>query len=674
MQTDKQKKNRPHTDRTLQDRPLLLLLLLTAAALVVFFPELKGGFIFDDPHYVTNNPYLDSLKALFNWPDFWTKRPLYWLSFFIEKQIWGNNPLYFKLVSLVVHILTAFFLVKFVDSVCKIKQYKWNHFAVLTGFAFLLSPLTMEAVAYISGRNNTAGGLFFVMGCWLFAAWFDAAEKKGSVRKAIFSLLCFVAATLFKEIYVVFVALVPALYWWLSEAGARKSILLRVAAAYAGVFILGTLAIAYLNVKPLKQIKYGVIQSYRTANFEPLATNTHSILYSMRLFAFPDRLNIDHDLPVLKDFTYPEAWVSALLLILLGALLFFFRRKLPLALPCYLAYLLLILPSNSVLLRHGAWMIDPLSERNLYAPAMFFSILLVHVIFQIARNPKIRRAIVAILLLTLATRTHMRALDFQNDVSLWKSSIKYSPDRPRPYYNLAVALKNAGELEEALPHARKALALSHVSQCYGLLASILKSLNNNQEAESVLLRGTRKLPGQQSILWNQLGQLYYETGRWEKARKAFQTAIDNKPDFIQPKLSLLYIALAESRIAEAGRLLVQVNLQAEQTARSFKAQELLNIDYESMLLFGRGWYKIETGDIANGIAEVKKSVETNPAFIEPYLLLGQHYYRTGDYQESWNWFLRASKQPEFQRYSKQAGPYMRNLPKLLENPDLDPGL
>ena len=280
MQTGKPKTKSLHTKRTLQERPILLLTLLAVTALIVFFPELKGGFIFDDPHYVTNNPYLDSLKALLNWPDFWVRRPLYWFSFFLEKQMWGNDPLGFKLVSLVVHILTAFFLVKFVDSVCKIKHYTWAYFPVITGFAFLVSPLTMEAVAYISGRNNAAGGLFFVLGCWTFSEWFRSRGKKSSIRIAILSLslLSFVSATLFKEIYIVFLALAPAMYWWLSESSARKSILVRVATTYALVFILGIAAITYVPVKPLSRLKKAVIHSYRHTNLQPLATNAHSVL------------------------------------------------------------------------------------------------------------------------------------------------------------------------------------------------------------------------------------------------------------------------------------------------------------------------------------------------------------------------------------------------------------
>ena len=54
--------------------------------------------------------------------------------------------------------------------------------------------------------------------------------------------------------------------------------------------------------------------------------------------------------------------------------------------------------------------------------------------------------------------------------------------------------------------------------------------------------------------------------------------------------------------------------------------------------------------------------------------LGEYYYAQKKYKESWSRFLDASRTPGFKRYGAAAAPYMRNLQKLLDNPNLDPGL
>ncbi|NOY23662.1 MAG: tetratricopeptide repeat protein [Acidobacteria bacterium] len=653
-------------------KPALLLLVMFALGLVAYAPELKGDFILDDFHYVQHNPNLKNLSTLTRWDRFRHSRPLYWFSFFMEKKLWGNNPAGYKIINLAFHVLTAFILFYFLLHLLELKGIYDRWFALVTSILFLLSPLATEAVSYISGRNNGIGGFFFILGCFLYLKTLDSTNRK---RKLIFfsrSFVSFIAAFLFKEVYIVFVLFYPLLYLWIRPF--KKKYLLLGAGGIIALFIAVLVLSFRVNISPFTQIHSVIVQNRRNFNSRPLATNLYAVAYSFRLSAFPDKLNIDHDLPVLNSLASPKALAAVGILLGIGLLLFLFRKKLPLSFPAYIAYLFLIAPTNSFILRHGQWMIDPLSERNLYACAIFFSIIAVELLTVLIPKPKARHIVFAILLLASGTRTFSRNMDFSNDISLWKSSVRYSPDRARPYYNLAVALKDADRVDEAIPFARKALHLSPQSQCYGLLSSLLMKNGQQKEAESTLREGIRTVEENQAILLNQLGQFYYTQGQFAKARNYLEQALERNKRNLQARLTLMLIQLDDGNLIAAQKNITDTESFIRYTSKTFQAEQLVTDDTWAMLAFGKGLLNFQSGQPQAGIRLCERAIELNPQFTEPMIKLGEYYYSRREYKESWSYFLKAYQTPGFKRYSAGIAPYMRNLQKLLENPKLDPGL
>src|SRR3954452_4545206 len=87
-----------------------------------YWTALRGDFIWDDDHYVSNNPMLRSTDGL---PEIWNFNgwreaargsklvqyyPMTLTSFWIEYQIWGNNPAGYHVVNVFLHATTAFLL------------------------------------------------------------------------------------------------------------------------------------------------------------------------------------------------------------------------------------------------------------------------------------------------------------------------------------------------------------------------------------------------------------------------------------------------------------------------------------------------------------------------------------------------------------------------------------
>ena len=130
-----------------RDRSLWwLVLAIFAGVFVAYAPALRAGFIWDDDAHVTA-PALRSLHGLWL---IWSAPgvtqqyyPLLHSAFWLEHRLWGDAPLGYHLVNLVLHATAAFlfFLVLRRLAIAG---------AWLAALLFALHPLHVESVAWIS--------------------------------------------------------------------------------------------------------------------------------------------------------------------------------------------------------------------------------------------------------------------------------------------------------------------------------------------------------------------------------------------------------------------------------------------------------------------------------------------------------------------------------------------
>ena len=104
----------PRTTTAIRRRALLgLLVLVTLAA---YYPALRGGFVWDDDAYVTQNPTLRDVEGLRRiWfeldavPQYY---PLVHTAFWVEYHLWGAHPLGYHVVNVLLHVLAAALLAR----------------------------------------------------------------------------------------------------------------------------------------------------------------------------------------------------------------------------------------------------------------------------------------------------------------------------------------------------------------------------------------------------------------------------------------------------------------------------------------------------------------------------------------------------------------------------------
>ena len=196
-------------------KTLLQSAILIVATLWIYWPALQGDLIWDDIALVSTNSNLRSLHGLWNlWfatpaSDYW---PLTWTFLWIEWHLWGNQPLGYHLCSLALHIASAFLLWRLL---CRLGlRGGW-----IGALLFVIHPLAVESVAWISEIKNTLSLPFFLLAC---DAWLDAEEQKNSGY--LRSIFYYLAAMLAKTSTVMLPAILLLYCWWKRGRVTRQEI------------------------------------------------------------------------------------------------------------------------------------------------------------------------------------------------------------------------------------------------------------------------------------------------------------------------------------------------------------------------------------------------------------------------------------------------------------------
>ncbi len=195
----------------------ILLLIATATAYV---PAYRGAFIWDDDAHVHENAQLRSLEGLGNiWfrigatPQYY---PLTHTTFWLEWQAWGNEPVWYHITNVALHIIASLLVVRL------LRQYALPG-AWLAGFVFALHPLHVESVAWISERKNTLSIVFALLALIAYPPhqrWSKDDWKRWSLASALY--LC---AVLSKTITCTLPAVLLVVAWWNNGRLTRQDLL-----------------------------------------------------------------------------------------------------------------------------------------------------------------------------------------------------------------------------------------------------------------------------------------------------------------------------------------------------------------------------------------------------------------------------------------------------------------
>ncbi len=159
-------------------RLILLAAVLIGITCAVYWPGLTGGFLFDDEANIVNNTgiHIDTLsperlyQAGLSGQAGPLKRPISMASFALTYYAFGLDPFYFKLVNLIIHVLTGAslgllcYLLLGAPRLPEIAEPERRLAALAVAAAWLLHPFNLAVVLYAVQRMTSLAALFTVWG------------------------------------------------------------------------------------------------------------------------------------------------------------------------------------------------------------------------------------------------------------------------------------------------------------------------------------------------------------------------------------------------------------------------------------------------------------------------------------------------------------------------------
>jgi tetratricopeptide (TPR) repeat protein len=189
--------------------------LLLGLALCCYWPALRGGLVWDDQAHVTR-PELRSVSGLARiWTDLRATQqyyPVLHSAFWLEHRLWGDATLGYHLANVGLQVAAACLLIAVLRRL-------GVQGAGLAGVVFVVHPVCVESVAWISEQKNTLSLVFYV-GSALAYLKFDeirrlpAPGERSAARLYLLAFTLFVLALLTKSVTATLPAALLVVLWW----------------------------------------------------------------------------------------------------------------------------------------------------------------------------------------------------------------------------------------------------------------------------------------------------------------------------------------------------------------------------------------------------------------------------------------------------------------------------
>ncbi|HUL55182.1 MAG TPA: hypothetical protein VLT83_17395, partial [Opitutaceae bacterium] len=195
--------------------------LIFGVTLLAYLPALRGGLIWDDEGHVTRAELqsFDGLRRI--WFELGATQqyyPVLHTAFWLEHRLWGDSPLGYHLLNVLLHATAACLVVAMVrrlfddepSAVARPGRSELAGAAGLAGLIFALHPVCVESVAWISEQKNTLSAAF-CLGAALAYLGFDRDRRPSRywVALGLFGL-----ALLSKTVTATLPAALLVVIWW----------------------------------------------------------------------------------------------------------------------------------------------------------------------------------------------------------------------------------------------------------------------------------------------------------------------------------------------------------------------------------------------------------------------------------------------------------------------------
>jgi tetratricopeptide (TPR) repeat protein len=533
-------------------RPVLQAGVIVLLVFVAYFPALRGGFIWDDDRYVSENPLLtapDGLKRIWFSEHFQSQYfPLVFTTLRFEHMLWGLNPIGYHVVNVLLHGINALLVWALLRRLAPAGAW-------LAAAIFALHPVQVESVAWITELKNTQSTFFFLLALLM---WMRFVDKETARRWRFYTLaLLFYALALFSKTTACTLPAAMVLVLWL-----RKEPLDLRKYVHITLFLILGVAMGLLTVWWEQQTgNLNKEPDVALGGLDRLLIATHALWFYAAKLAWPANLAFSYarwDINPHDPLQY--AWLAGCIVVALvlwrGCKVW--GRGPIVAVVFFVATLSPMLGFFSLYTFRYAFVADHYQ----YAASIGLIALFAAAVSSpaVARHPESRgwkTALSVLLLLVLGVLTWNQAGVYRNIETLWRDTLAKNPNCWMAYNNLGREYARAGRLNEAVDNYRKSVQI-HPGNAEGQfnLGFALASQRNFSEAIQHYTEALSITPGYLKAQYG-LGHALLLEGRFDEAIVQLHKALQIDPNFGPALRDLGGVLMQEGRIDEATNCLQQ---------------------------------------------------------------------------------------------------------------------
>jgi tetratricopeptide (TPR) repeat protein len=600
----------PATKISLAHRPWLLALVLVLVTFAAYTPVWHAGFIWDDDDHLTANHAVAASNGLkMIWSSLHTSRyyPLTLTTFWFERRLWGLDPRPYHLVNIALHAANGVLIFLLLR--------RWRiPGAWLAAMLWLLHPVNVESVAWITELKNTQSGLFFFLSILGFLR-FDAGKNH---RWYVLALACGLAAMLSKPSTVVLPVVLLLCVWW------ERGILQRADIMRVIPFFTMALGMSALTVAEQRGMVLGAgTTEWQLGPAERLGIAGKAVWFYAAKAVWPVRLTFVYPRWDM-DASSPLFWAPLAAVVAVGVILWK-RRSLPGCRAALFGWAFFLVALGPVL-----GFFDVFYFRYSYVADHFQYLACLGLISLAAstgtaickragrRGRDLGTVAAAIALLVLGASTWRQARIYQDLKTLWGDTLMKNPQCWLAHNNLGLVLESLGRVQEAIGHYEQALRIR---------------------------------PDYAEAHYN-LGNTQAQVGRVPEAIGHYQQALRIKPDFSEAHCNLGNVLLQEGKVSDAiGHYEQAVRIKPD------------NAEAHSNL----GNALAQVGRVPEAIAHHEQALRIRPDYAEAHYNLGITLYQTGKREEAIEHFQQALRlKPDYVEAHSNLGIALAQTGKIEE--------
>ena len=471
----------------------IITLLLVILPLLVYVQVYDFAFVWDDTKHIQNqflqNPSWASFTQLFTKPFFAMYVPVSYLLWGILKALAELLSLpvnsIFHLSNVVVHIINGLLVFTI------LKQFIVNKWAVLLGVLFfLLHPIQVEAVAWVSEFRSLLATLFALLSCYYYL--------KNQANLSYLALIFFVLAALSKPSAVVLVPFVFIINYFYYDFKLGKNI--------QKTLPFALIALTFVIIAYAVQSKYDAnVAKYALAVWQRPFAWLDSIVFYLYKIIYPYHLGTSYTLS--PKFITQQWWFYPLALVpfALGYFLWL-RRKTQLILVFAVVLFVAGFFTTSGFVSFSFSRYSLVADRYIY-----FAMIGTALVVANLADRKYWQVLLFGVLLIFAVLSAFRQIPiWQNPIKLWSHSVNYEIDKNYAYNNLGTSLIS------------KAIAFGDIKKYQQADVYFDKALRHFSKNKHKI-----------SQIYFNKGSFFYRRKKYQQALVEFNKAIQNNFNYIE---------------------------------------------------------------------------------------------------------------------------------------------